>query len=336
MNIEDVLYDFCVKLNANKNYKVDDLLPKYFKGMEQSELLNHTLTFSEKFTCFTKILRPVVDKLKPKMYTVYLLECNGLVVYVGKSSDVCSRLNTHAKDKEFDQVSIITLLDESSQSLCENSLILKYLPKYNKNLNISDATINTDFECNKVSLIDWLNSAVWFTKPTSELQKKLGLLILPKDFLVFKGVLDYLYYKTEYSCVLSEKHSFEEKPAVSKGSIESQLKEAANLTSRPELFSVVTRGVYRFGKYYITDRGRWRVEGSSKWYSNVNVNVLVKEIISELISSASVSDDPVPLWFGKYKGKLYSELLSIDPDYCNWMKAKLSKLDLSRIIGNNH
>ena len=331
MSVSSKIEDFCIELNSNKRNSVDDLLPVYFGDISQNELLVEMLTFSERNVGFTKILRPVMDKLKPKIYSVYLLEKNNLVVYVGKSTDVCARLNVHAKEKDFDKVYVIDLLNAESQSLCENSLILKYLPKYNKNINISDVTVNTEFEASKVELKYWLERAAWFTMPNNHLKDKIGYSISPKGFIVYAGLLDLLYFPTKDSIVVVEHRGVAKDENKKVIGIYQQLKNSVDIASKPELLSIVTAGVYKLGKYYITDNGRWRVEGSQKWYMNVNVNMLTKEVMAELVSEVSVSTKTVPLWFGKYKGKTYAEVCEIDAQYCDWLKSKLSKVELNKI-----
>lgn len=319
------------RMSANNSYKLDELIDEYFGDVGHEDLLQGILSLSLKGGWYLSTLYPLVDKLKPKIYTVYILQQDTTVVYVGKSTDLISRLNIHAKEKEFNKVFVITLKDAATQTLCENSLILKYLPKYNKAVNIGEVTLDTSFEEEKLSLEDWMNCVDWFTRPNHHIYKRLCYFITPSGYLIYKSLKDELCFKTENSRVVFNK-LVDSGETYSKPSIETQLKQAADLVSNPQIFSKVTKGVYKFGKYFITDKGNWRVEGSTKWYKNVNVNMITKELIKDMVVSATVSTDPVPLWFGKYKGKLYSEILETDPSYCDWLRAKLSKAELSRII----
>jgi hypothetical protein len=319
------------RMAANNSYKLEELVYEYFGNVKPEDLLQEILSLSSKDGWYLSTLYPLVDKLKPKIFTVYILQQDETVVYVGKSIDLMSRLNIHAKEKEFNKVFVITLKDAATQALCENSLIFKYLPKYNKAVNIGEVTLDTFFEEEKLSLVDWMNYVDWFTRPNHHLYKRLYYFITPSGYLIYKSSKDELCFKRENSCVIFNKIA-DSVETYSKPSIETQLKQAADLVSNPQIFSKVTRGVYKFGKYFITDKGNWRVEGSTKWYKNVNVNMITKELIKDMVVSAAVSTDPVPLWFGKYKGKLYSEILEIDPSYCDWLRSKLSKAELGRII----
>ena len=67
-----------------------------------------------------------------KICGVYMLFLSGEIMYVGRSTDIISRINTHSNDKskEFDCYSYIQC-DPEDLDMFERSLIEKYLPKLN-------------------------------------------------------------------------------------------------------------------------------------------------------------------------------------------------------------
>jgi len=65
---------------------------------------------------------------------VYMLWDSGLVVYVGKSGNIKSRIQSHLKDKNFNNVTLIECL-ESEVNVIESQKIRTLKPKYNKKDN---------------------------------------------------------------------------------------------------------------------------------------------------------------------------------------------------------
>jgi predicted GIY-YIG superfamily endonuclease len=72
---------------------------------------------------------------------VYLLYLDEEVVYVGMSTHIRLRIAQHRKEntKVFNKVLLYQIEDETSRLRTESILILKYLPRYNKGLNLGFA-----------------------------------------------------------------------------------------------------------------------------------------------------------------------------------------------------
>lgn len=324
--------EFCTSVKHRKQTKIQDLLKDYFGKTKESDLLSAFSKFGENFPAYRKLLTSVVKSIKPDVLCVYILKQGGDVVYVGKSSDVCVRLNTHAKDKDFNEVYIIEAKDTTTQDFCENSLILKYRPKYNKNVNLKQTNVVINFEVDCVSFYQWLNHATWFSGISSKLQEKLNCKFILRGFHSFVNDDYSISFKTGNSIVIQDVPKgviTEPKP---NRDIKQRLKQAATDSGKPELFRDVTNSTYKFGKFYITDKGKWRIEGSTIWYKNVDIDRVIKETFEEF-NTVSISGhlECVPIWFGKYKGKMYSEVALTDPEYCIWVKAKFKQSELMRL-----
>lgn len=61
---------------------------------------------------------------------IYFLIHNGVIVYVGKTQNLAGRLSSHARDKEYSQVSAITVPADKAD-LIEIAYISKFAPMYN-------------------------------------------------------------------------------------------------------------------------------------------------------------------------------------------------------------
>jgi len=66
---------------------------------------------------------------------VYFLIDNGIIVYVGKSDSIQSRLHQHTRDKEFDRIAWIQV-NSHEQKYIEAYYIMTLKPKYNKFLPV--------------------------------------------------------------------------------------------------------------------------------------------------------------------------------------------------------
>lgn len=328
-----IIKEFSTKVKNSAQREIPNIVEDYFGKMKHEKLMEDLLEFSGKFPMYRKLLTPVVKYLKKPVFCVYVLMCEGVIVYVGKSTDVCLRLNTHAKEKDFNEVYIIETKDKRSQDFCENSLIWKYKPKYNKNVNIKLTNEVVNFDKEAVKLLEWLNHTTWFSNVSQQLQTKLGCKFEPKGFNCFVDNNYSINFKTDISFVTLNEFSKVSKPEGRFGNIEWKLKQVAEGLYKPELFSVVSNGVYKFGKFYVTSTGRWRVEGGKTWYLNVNID----KIIQNTLDSFNVVDidcttlDCVPIWFGKYRGKKYADVQIMDPNYCDWILKTFKDSDLMRL-----
>lgn len=331
MDIE-VIKDFSTTIKHSKQRDIPDTIKEYFGKIKNETLLNQLFTFCEQYPSYKKLMTLVIKHLKTPIHCVYILKEQDVVVYVGKSDDVCVRLNTHSKEKDFDEVFIIETKDKRSQDFCENSLIWKYKPKYNKSVNIKSTNGVVNFEKEVVDFKDWLNHASWFSGISQALQKKLNCKLELKSFNSFVDIDYSINFKTDTSIVLVEVIENTVKECVNNFTIKRKLQQAAESLNKPELFSVVTDGMYKFGKFYISGKGKWRVEGGKTWYQNVNIDKLVQETIDSFnVVGITTSLDCVPMWFGKYKGKLFSDIKLSDPTYCDWIVKTFKQSELMRL-----
>lgn len=76
---------------------------------------------------------PVQDFLKS--FFIYFLFQDDVVVYVGQTNDVFTRIKTHAEWKVFNRVSVISV-PESDLNIAEEFYINMLKPKYNKKQGI--------------------------------------------------------------------------------------------------------------------------------------------------------------------------------------------------------
>lgn len=77
------------------------------------------------------------EHLEPATSGLYLLYAGAELVYVGQSSNIGVRIVEHQRsDKAFNTFRFYPMPDLSSRLRAEGILILKYLPKYNRALNL--------------------------------------------------------------------------------------------------------------------------------------------------------------------------------------------------------
>jgi hypothetical protein len=74
---------------------------------------------------------------------IYFLVNDGNLVYVGKSNNgILGRINSHIKDKDFDSAYYVAISSEELLDEYERKYIVKYKPKYNKQLFYRDVPMN--------------------------------------------------------------------------------------------------------------------------------------------------------------------------------------------------
>lgn len=314
---------------------LDKCLSK-FKLKDQKILLQQLPAFVKSNPSYNKIAAALFKKIKDPKYVVYLLHKAGEVIYIGKSKDVVTRLHTHLKDKDFDSVSIVDCANKAEQKRCENILIDKLRPTLNKHLALDVTPIKLS-NLKPQPFTDWLNSQTFFTMPKTNLLHKLGI---ESDYRGYIRCMSYTY-----SCAVSEgdfvKRAFSKKsdttpaaPTIKTYNIHASIEEACDKFKLWGYFKNVTHSTYKFGGYYITDNGKWRKEGSSKWYTGVDIPSIVEEVRGLNDTMLSIKDGsykPLPLWFGKYKGRMIDDIKNEDPDYYKWACNKFKEEDLIKM-----
>jgi hypothetical protein len=74
---------------------------------------------------------------------IYFLVNDDNLVYVGKSNNgILGRINSHIKDKDFDSAYYVAISSEELLDEYERKYIVKYKPKYNKQLFYRDVPMN--------------------------------------------------------------------------------------------------------------------------------------------------------------------------------------------------
>ena len=87
----------------------------------------------------SKGIKGLYIALKQVKYNlVYFLKRNDKIVYVGKSTNIFSRLNSH-NDKSYNKVCIQYYNTPEECSYAEDHFILKFKPQYNKSVNLANA-----------------------------------------------------------------------------------------------------------------------------------------------------------------------------------------------------
>lgn len=78
----------------------------------------------------------VLNNFIPDICMVYKLFHKGVLVYIGSTVNIARRLASHMNTKIFDEVSVCECNTRENMASLESYLILKYLPKYNKLVNL--------------------------------------------------------------------------------------------------------------------------------------------------------------------------------------------------------
>lgn len=90
-----------------------------------------------------------------KYYFIYFLLKDDKVVYVGQSnSSVLGRINSHLKDKVFDEVYYKSFSVENVMDTYEKKFIMKYRPKFNKEV-IHEGIKYAFFDLKTETTIEW-------------------------------------------------------------------------------------------------------------------------------------------------------------------------------------
>jgi predicted GIY-YIG superfamily endonuclease len=116
---------------------VSDIL-KAHKELELKFVYRELLTtlLKEDFHRSRKqLLKDVMKLVEPKLYHVYLLHQNDVVVYVGKSKNVNTRLRQH-EDKTHDKIKLCQVETEEEVDKLENHMIFELQPKHNKSVSL--------------------------------------------------------------------------------------------------------------------------------------------------------------------------------------------------------
>lgn len=90
-----------------------------------------------------------MQKELTKVQGVYfLLSSESVILYVGRSKDLYSRIKVHRADpeKQFNHVSVLIIEDKRKTELTESSMIKLHKPIYNKQVPASNKSIDDVYE----------------------------------------------------------------------------------------------------------------------------------------------------------------------------------------------
>ena len=144
----------------------DEVTERYIKGHCKKCVKKRTSKFNaERSNKTSEMAKAIKDVYRPKFSTesykqvtieaiiketrrnrncfIYFLLKDDNLVYVGKSNNnIFARINSHIKDKEFDSAYYTAISSEELLDEYEKKYIVKYKPKYNKQLFYRDVAMN--------------------------------------------------------------------------------------------------------------------------------------------------------------------------------------------------
>lgn len=114
-------------------------LCKYYEKEYLFHLVHNAIRESKVARNRADTSKEVLQLLVPEIHVVYKLFLNGVLVYIGSTSDLYSRTCDHIRDgKEFDKVEIVIIKEEDKLPL-EHHMILEYRPPLNKVVYLKEA-----------------------------------------------------------------------------------------------------------------------------------------------------------------------------------------------------
>jgi hypothetical protein len=132
---EEKAYNIISQWQKDKNLKVlyqPDVQSNIYISKAFYSELQKQKEFMDGFICdHNTIKRNIIsfDREYNKAYVYFLIE-NDEIIYIGQSVDLLRRIETHSKDKEFDQVSIYQV-HENYLDIAEMINIVTYNPRLN-------------------------------------------------------------------------------------------------------------------------------------------------------------------------------------------------------------
>ena len=119
--------DINVKKHQSIDDEIKDLSGAFFKNMVDKQI-------EKSFKLYQINRNEIILALMRAngRHFVYMLEKNDKVIYVGRSSNLYSRLISHKSKKDFDNVKLIEYLDKNQMVDAEFFFIKYYNPVLNK------------------------------------------------------------------------------------------------------------------------------------------------------------------------------------------------------------
>lgn len=123
------------KFNARRNSKTSEMA----KAIKDAYRPKFSVESYKQVT----IEAVIEDTRRNRNCFIYFLIKDNNLVYVGKSNNgILCRINSHIKDKDFDSAYYVASSSEDLLDEYEKKYIVKYKPKYNKNVFYKDVPIN--------------------------------------------------------------------------------------------------------------------------------------------------------------------------------------------------
>lgn len=272
-----------------------------------------------------------INKFRPEYFSVYQLIREGVVVYVGSSTNIESRIVSHTKDKDFDEV-IVCVKDTKEEMLnLENALIFKFRPEYNKSANLRrvEAYGADPYDEDFIRLEDLLVEL--------PIRRNAGN-VLYNYFCGDSFKYEYGKLNTNGKNGISA-YFIQESNSVLEGyrGVKPEKSKKIKPNDEPERFDLLslirvsgleeyvedftTQGLWVFDNKFIFSLAKWRVVDRSKWYSISNPERFV-DILNEHIRSkeGKINMDNSPVFtFGRYKHRLVEDVAKEDPKYIGWI-----------------
>lgn len=144
-NLTDLFYKKDFEVSVAYDY-IEALI--YDDGYDKQYLYDYLLdTYNKDKGKISSKLLQVIDKINPCRFMVYALVSKGVIVYIGSSTNIESRLKTHKLSKDFDSILFQRVSSNSDMLGLEMMLIDRYKPKLNSLLNMKLARSCKVKEC---------------------------------------------------------------------------------------------------------------------------------------------------------------------------------------------
>lgn len=238
---------------------------------------------------------------------VYKLFREGEVVYVGSSKTPLVRIVVHENDKHFDTVLIRKCVDYHSMLDYENTLILKFMPVYNKSSKLSKVTEEVCCS-NWMTVFEYLESKCVVKSADVRAAYKLG----------YTFIGDTKYVSDQGKSGTKDSKNIIMLPGSSIGFRGRGVKPTEAGSEAPDYKKYeIRKGVYKVGKIVFTSNGKWKMDYKNQWYQKPSVEECFKFALESLKKTESVvKGDLIPM--GKYKGRTVVDVLAQDKDYLQW------------------
>lgn len=287
---------------------------------------------------------PMMDMLyalyNRKAYYVYKLCYEGDIVYVGSSEQPLKRVNTHKKDKVFDDVFIASCTDKQSMLDFEGLEIYTHRPKYNKSCKL--------VQCNKIKGVSEYQNIIDFLDSKNIISTQEELMVRTfnikwKDFMYRrvrkknnrKNNKEFFWetafhVRTKFGVPAFERMQNAFKHVPKKGAEESPTEEVTEDSIR---HLMISEGIYQLGDIIFTMNDKWRFSWDNKWRKKKTKNSLA--YAKKRLADLEKQKQQKCLSFGKHRGKKMEDVFKDDPQYIIWMSKsiepdKLEGLDIEK------